>query len=279
MGIPNLCDRRASSAGSGGLFTRELLDQAYEPYGYVAHALGRANGWSYTNSLEAFRESYSRGFRLFEVDLVLLGDGSIVAAHNRFESYYGLSKRFWRARVDEVSPKFRGTLTTLFERDLVRLLAEHTDVHLILDCKGSMHARLAMATRLVAVAREQWGGGSTMDADSRVVARMIPHFARRRELEALRDEFPFSEHMLALYRARWLRRDERALRFVARNSVRAVMMRWGGRYTPVFDAGLREAGAVTYVHGLAAAADTVLDDLRDRGVGVYTDRRMGRGLD
>jgi len=204
----------------------------------------------------------------------MLGDGSLLAAHNRFESYYGLRKRFGRARVDEVSPKFRGKLTALFERDLVALLAEHPDIHLILDCKGSTRARLAMVARLVAVAREHWGGGASGEADKSIVVRMVPHFARQRELRVLRDSYPFVEHMLALYRARWLSRDQRALSFVARNGVRAVMMRWLRRYSPDFELGLREAGAVTYVHGLADASAAQLAGLRDRGVGIYTDRAM-----
>jgi hypothetical protein len=41
----------------------ETLAGSYNPYGFVAHAMGSVNGLLYSNSLEAFQRSLSRGFR------------------------------------------------------------------------------------------------------------------------------------------------------------------------------------------------------------------------
>jgi hypothetical protein len=49
--------------------------EQFDPYGFVAHAFGAVDGHTYTNSLEAFQRNYARGFRVFEVDHVLLATG------------------------------------------------------------------------------------------------------------------------------------------------------------------------------------------------------------
>ena len=47
----------------------------------IAHALGENNGVFYTNSKEAFINSYKKGFRQFEVDLTKTTDNKVVCFH------------------------------------------------------------------------------------------------------------------------------------------------------------------------------------------------------
>jgi len=47
---------------------------------FIAHAGGSIDGINYTNSLEALELSYSKGCKMFELDLVLTADGKIVAS-------------------------------------------------------------------------------------------------------------------------------------------------------------------------------------------------------
>ncbi len=49
---------------------------------FIAHAGGQIEGYNYTNSLEALDLSYSKGCRMFELDLQLTTDNKIVAAHD-----------------------------------------------------------------------------------------------------------------------------------------------------------------------------------------------------
>jgi len=49
---------------------------------FIAHAGGAIEGINYTNCLEVLDLSYSKGFKLFELDLVLTTDNKIVAAHD-----------------------------------------------------------------------------------------------------------------------------------------------------------------------------------------------------
>ncbi len=49
---------------------------------FIAHAGGGINGDTYTNSLEALDLNYSKGFRLFELDIIKTADDIFVAAHD-----------------------------------------------------------------------------------------------------------------------------------------------------------------------------------------------------
>jgi len=56
----------------------------YQEY-FIAHAGGAIDGINYTNCREALDLSYSKGCRLFELDLRLTTDGKIVASHGEVE--------------------------------------------------------------------------------------------------------------------------------------------------------------------------------------------------
>jgi len=49
---------------------------------FIAHAGGAIDGINYTNSVEAMDLSYSKGCKMFELDLRLTTDGKIVAVHD-----------------------------------------------------------------------------------------------------------------------------------------------------------------------------------------------------
>ncbi len=49
---------------------------------YIAHAGGKIQGYTYTNSKEALDLSYKKGFRLFELDINRSSDGYFVAVHD-----------------------------------------------------------------------------------------------------------------------------------------------------------------------------------------------------
>ena len=119
----------------------ESLTSGYNPYGFVAHAFGAIDGRIYSNSLEAFQRNYGRGFRVFEVDLVRLADGTALLAHDGLEANYGLNKPFTQATwADLAGHKYLGRYTILRVQELARLLRQHPDMYVILDSK---YARLS----------------------------------------------------------------------------------------------------------------------------------------
>jgi glycerophosphoryl diester phosphodiesterase len=254
----------------------ETLATSYNPYGFVAHAMGSVNGLLYSNSLEAFQRNLGRGFRVFECDHVLLADGTALVAHDGLEANYGLDKPFQQATWAELAGhRYRGQLTILRSQDVLQLLADHPDVYMIPDPK---YARPEIYRAYVRQATAM----GRLD----LLERVIPHVADQAELDALRAYYPLRNYVLALYHSQAHNRmdDAAVVDFVRRNRVPAVMMWWrdrdpalslaangrqGRRYRPELTGALRAAGAVTYVHSLAGPAD--IQRFWDLGVGVYSD--------
>lgn len=104
---------------------------------FIAHAGGEINGDAYTNSLEALQESYSKGLRLFELDIIKTTDGKYVAAHDWLT---------WKKQVDykekNDSPvslneflkyKILNKYTPMDINSINQWFEKHTDAYLVTD--------------------------------------------------------------------------------------------------------------------------------------------------
>jgi hypothetical protein len=255
----------------------ETLASQYNPYGFVAHAMGAIDGHVYTNSLEAFQRNYGRGFRVFECDQVRLADGTVLVAHDGLEANYGLSKPFqestW-ADIVAAGQKYLGKYTILRSQNILHLLIDHPDIFVIPDPK---YARPEIFRTYV----RQATALGRLD----VLQRLLPHVADQTELNALRVYFPLQNYVLALYHTQAQNRydDPVAVDFVRRNRTPAVMMwhrdrdfsislaangRQSRRFRQAFADGLRAAGAVVYVHSLDDPVE--IQHFWDLGIGVYS---------
>jgi glycerophosphoryl diester phosphodiesterase len=106
----------------------------------IAHALGGVDSNTYTNSLEAFQQSYKNGFRVFETDVMEAGDGSLVLFHTlgSMTSEFGLDKRIRDIGKNEfLRLKYFDKYSPLVPETLFSLLASHADAWMILDVKNS----------------------------------------------------------------------------------------------------------------------------------------------
>lgn len=275
--------------GAAAPFRQATWATQFDPYGYVAHALGPTppdqygRQFGYTSSREAFEYNYQRGFRVLESDWVRLADGTVLAAHNGTERRYGLPAgvSFAQATRGQLSGRYTvgGSngreavdFTPLFAADLVDLVRTHPDVYIILDTKFAHTDIVREFVRLTA------GRADLMD-------RLVPHVAGQSDLDAYRALYPIRNYVVALYRTQAINRfdDDAVVEFVRRNRAPAVMM-WFGlrdpalslsanmaqqrRYTPQFVARLRAAGAVAYVHSITNTDKT--QAFAALGIGVYS---------
>jgi glycerophosphoryl diester phosphodiesterase len=245
----------------------------YDPYGFVAHAFGAIDGRLYTNSLEAFQRNYRRGFRVFEVDVVRLGDGTALLAHDGLEANYGLNKPFTEATwADLAGHKYLGRYTILRVQELAKLLRQHPDMYVILDSK---YARLDIYKSMLRHAPER-----------SLRERIFPHVEDRAELTAFRTAYPVQNYMLALYHTQARNRYDDPIvgDFTNRYRAPAVMMWWrdrnlslslaangreSRRYRPSFASALKGLGANVYVHSLGDPNQ--IQRFWDLGIGVYSD--------
>ncbi len=103
----------------------------------VARGLGSIGGVRTTNSLEALRCNYQRGFRWFDVDLSVTADGELVCLRKGTEKLAGLPRRVGELTVAEVEGKQYAERFPI--QRLSRLLEETDrlgDVVLVMDTGG-----------------------------------------------------------------------------------------------------------------------------------------------
>jgi glycerophosphoryl diester phosphodiesterase len=104
----------------------------------IAHAMGTTkNSIKYTNSIEAFKESYEKGVRYFEVDLDLTKDGRIVAFHEENENAeLWLKKPLVECNYKEIKEfRYYNNVKILSIEELIKILEKHKDVFFIIDTK------------------------------------------------------------------------------------------------------------------------------------------------
>ena len=102
---------------------------------YIAHAGGEINGIKSTNTKDALDANYTKGFRLFELDIIQTSDGKQVAAHDwkmwsRFTDYEGelppTHKEFMKRKI-------YGDYTTLDLQGINEWFTTHPDATLVTD--------------------------------------------------------------------------------------------------------------------------------------------------
>ena len=256
-------------------FRQTVLDTQYVPWGLVAHALGEIDGKPYTNSREAFERSYARGFRVFEVDLVMLADESVWTVHDRFEARYGLEDRFDRlTSADLVEARLFDKYAPMRIDDFLRRVDELGDVWVVLDTKVARPG-ISRAKR-IDLHVETVRNIVKAAPNKAVLDRLVPHIGNGEDLRRIRNIHPFPNFMFAIYRSdvfeepNWT--DDQIAEFVRKNEIGAVMMWWNKRYEREFADRLKAAGAAVYVHSLDDRAE--IERFRALGLGVYSDGVM-----
>lgn len=109
----------------------------------VAHALGEIDRYTYTNSLEAFIESYSNGIRIFEVDLMLTSDKKLVLRHDWGNDWFKEFKQEEKISLEKKDTvldlesfdklKIYDNYTPLSFNDLIILMNKYKDIKVIID--------------------------------------------------------------------------------------------------------------------------------------------------
>jgi len=234
---------------------------AFEDVRFVAHAFGSPSGLQqrehYTESREAFDVSYHNGFVAYEIDLLELGDGTVVAAHDQAEAEYGLDRPFSSlTRAEVEGRRWKGQYPVLFAEDVVRIVAEHPDIWLIMDTK-CCHEDINR--RLVELA-----------PDDSVRDRLVPHVTGFEHADALGTIWPFKEKLYARYW--WGGTDDEVVERMTTYGIDNVMMWWdehpGAEWSPRLQVAMANAGYHVWVHTPEDPA--TIEEFVAGGVGVYT---------
>ena len=116
-------------------FSQPKLDFEPKIDRYIAHAGGIIDGVKYTNSKEALDQSYSQGFRIFELDILETSDGAFVAAHDC--KHWAKEANFKGdtpvSRNEFLAHKLRGKYAPLDMVAINKWFKEHPDAILVTD--------------------------------------------------------------------------------------------------------------------------------------------------
>lgn len=136
-------------------------DAWYTKYHFISHAGGGKNGRIYTNSLEAWENSYEMGNRVYDADMAFTSDGVLVLRHSwgdnleqgdcsMRESYHIVDENGQIQYIDVTSDNELVTYMEFMSRkifysytpmsceDMIRFMDEHEDLYVACDMKDDV---------------------------------------------------------------------------------------------------------------------------------------------
>lgn len=240
---------------------------------WIAHALGGIDGRDYTNSAEAFALNYERGFRVFEVDLMLTADGQICAFHSldSMNREFGLPQRVVEVpQALFLQQRYYQRYHPLCADELRALILRHPNARFVLDIKDSRNTRQREDLQVYEQAYRriydrllrEWA------ASPQIWDQILPQIYREPDLAWLLDRHPFPRLIYSLYRTP--DDNETVLRFVRANpSIWAVAVE-RRRFDPRLASAVARLGRGLFVYTVNDEAE--LRAYLSRGAtGFYTD--------
>ncbi len=216
-----------------------LKNKPYEwtEYELIAHALGVIDDETYTNSIEAFEESYNNGHRLFEVDISITSDNKLVARHGWEDDLgQGITK----------AVNYKEFMNTLYHdkynpvdfETVLNLLDEYPDIYMVLD--GKVESPKDVEVLYEAIGEEIEG------INKNIQHRLIPQMFYEEDLEVIRS---YGFHDLVYVVGREEYTAESIAEFGEENDVRVVSLS-RKRITPELVERLKESGILVYMYTL-----------------------------
>lgn len=165
----------------------------YTTYSVIAHAMGSVNGVDYTNSKEAFEQSYKKGYRVFEIDLSFTSDNRIVLWHDWEEDtgkYVKQSGRKIPTYEFFMSHKICKKYTPLSLEDLIDIMESHPDIYVVTDSKETNY--LSILKSLVKESKE----------DDTILNRFIIQFYEYDQYAKIQKVYSFKNCLFTIYNLR-----------------------------------------------------------------------------
>lgn len=188
----------------------------------IAHAMGGIGSDTYTNSLEAFRENYARGHRIFEIDLHFTSDGKLVLWHSWDYKFCSKHTPGYKPSYKEfMGSKIYDKYTPMDLRKLLKLMADYPDIRVVIDGKyGKPDTAKREYKLILSTARDL--------KLTRVLSRMIVEVYNKDMYKTVNKIHSFPEYMMVLYKtftqAPTPAEFEEVVRYCESKKIRTVVM-------------------------------------------------------
>ncbi|TYP68987.1 phosphatidylinositol-specific phospholipase C/glycerophosphodiester phosphodiesterase family protein [Paenibacillus methanolicus] len=252
-----------------------LTDPEWTRHRLVAHGMGEISGYTYTNTLEAFKSNYADGYRLFEVDLQLTADGYLVTRHDWQPYLYGLlgqippeagRRGLPLTRAEALSLLVHHAYQTLDFEGLLNLLRQYPDAVFITDTKDTDPAIVRRQFRAMKEAAEH---------EPELLSRVVPQFYDQTMYAAIESVHKFDSYIYTLYMSPDT--ESQTLSFVRDHPRVAAVTMPESMAQADFLQRLEQAGVHAYIHTINDTAAMIR--YMDQGAhGFYTDRINERQL-
>ena len=216
----------------------------------IAHAGGTVRekeyNTKYTNSLEALRQNYNLGHRLFEMDFNLTSDKKLAAVHDWYhfgnKDDVAPSSKEWKKFQGYGSPETPSRFTTMLIGDVFDQMIINRDMVLVTDIKSmeiSKEDRITQFKELVSEANKR---------DKELLDRVIPQIYHQEMFGEIESIYPFKHVIYTLYASP--DSGEEVLDFIAKHKeIEAVTVPIDdSRLTPKFIEQVHKLGKRVYVH-------------------------------
>ncbi|WP_178022544.1 phosphatidylinositol-specific phospholipase C/glycerophosphodiester phosphodiesterase family protein [uncultured Paenibacillus sp.] len=244
-------------------------DQGFKAHRMVAHAMGGIEGLTYTNSYDAFLANYEKGFRVFEVDLLLSSEGRLVARHEWGESFtrqLGQQDKLAPDRQGAVlthaefkAAKIQGIYEPLDWIDVLELMEQYPDVYIVTDTKQSTPDEIRrIFTQIVDEAKMK---------DPALLERVVPQIYNRSMWEPVERIYPFDSVIFTLYQTH--ETDEEVVAFAKDKELAAITMS-DVRANAGLIRELNRIGVPSYIHTINDS-ETMAKLKKMGAYGFYTD--------
>ncbi|MBW4841338.1 MAG: glycerophosphodiester phosphodiesterase [Paenibacillaceae bacterium] len=243
--------------------------QGFTAHRMVAHAMGGIEGLTYTNSYDAFVANYEKGFRVFEVDLLLSSDGKLVARHEWGE---GFTKQL--GEQDKLAPDRQGAVLThaefksakiqdIYEPldwiDVLELMEQYPDAYIVTDTKQSTSEEIQrIFTQIV---------DEAMTKNPELLERIVPQIYNRAMWEPVERIYPFDSVIFTLYQTH--ETDEEVVAFAEEKELAAITMS-DTRANAGLIQELNRIGVSSYIHTINDP-ETIAKFKKMGAYGFYTD--------
>lgn len=177
----------------------KIKDKKWHGDTLVSHALGKIDGYTCTNSFEAFESNYAKGHRTFEVDLCLTQDRKVVLAHD-WHHNADIQKQVWTKQMPPTEAEFKSAkiynhLTPLSYTELLQLMNDYTDIWIITDTKNKDKELVEIQFRYMVDTAVSLGMETVLD-------RIIIQIYNEEMYYVVNTIYPFNSYIFTLYQ-RW----------------------------------------------------------------------------
>ncbi|MEW9502614.1 glycerophosphodiester phosphodiesterase family protein [Jeotgalibacillus marinus] len=218
---------------------KEIESYSWTDHRLIAHAAGGIKGKDYTNSREAFINSYNNGYKLIEIDLSLTSDGKLVARHGWDETY---GQDFDPAKAKALTYKkfiklpYYLQYTPMDFKDILVLLEQHPEIYVVLDGKVSSVEDSKKLYKKV--------GKEIEEVEESIQKRLIPQMYYQDELEVIRS-YGFHDVIYIIGREEFS--TESIVKFSKKHDIQAVgIAKTRAKETMIEH--LYKKGIVTYIY-------------------------------